>query len=259
MRFVMPEEWGAKVLTDKVVWSDDKRYAPHLTIVHYGGGTNAAGGSEWGTPPYSFEAECRVLRSWEAYHTGPSKGMRAIAYNFGIGQTGRVYWLRGPQHSNGGQWSSDDCPSDDGEPANYHSRAVVFILGGAQRPSRAARTAFGRLWVESPLDSTVYCHSDLSDTSCPGAHLTPWVDGRLFIDDLGVWQRGERGRTVLSIRRRLQDLGFKPAFGLGDDKVFTRRLEKRVKEFQTVYRGLEPDGIVGYDTFEAMSLAKGRG
>jgi hypothetical protein len=231
-----------------VAWADDSRYRPLYTIVHYGGSTNLAGGDEVGLPPYSFAQECSSIRGWEAYHTG-SKGMRAIAYNWVGGQTGHLFWGRGPQHANGGQWGYQTDP--EGHPLNYSSRAYAFLLGGAQVPSLEARRTFGRLWLEEPLGSIneVHCHRDYYDTACPGAFLIGWVQRRGWLYDLGVWKRGSKGATVTSIRVALHRKGFHGE-RVSNEK-FGWRLERRVKRFQRSV-GLPVDGIVGHDTFEAL-------
>lgn len=232
----MPQQWGAKVLTNQVDWADDALYRPTKTIVHYGGGKNHAGGDEVGLPPYFPEKEREALRIWEGYHRG-SKGMRAIAYNEGFGQSGFFYFLRGPNHANGGQYG----------PVNSESRAVVFILGGQQVPSAEARRKFGRLWLEEPLGvkNEVFAHEDFGDTACPGAFLNGWIDRRGWLSDLGLWRRGMKGGVVSSIKVALHRHGFwSGRYG----PTFSLLLERRVKQFQEKNL-LVVDGIVGPATF----------
>jgi hypothetical protein len=233
---VMPSQWGARVDTTKP-WPDDATYRPTVTVVHYGGGHNPAGGDEAGLPPYSAATECSVLRSWEHYHV-ESKGMRSIAYNYGFGQSGHHYYLRGPQHANGGHYGD----------INKTSRAVVFILGGAQVPSLQARRMFGRMMLENPLSGIVKCHEDYYKTACPGAFLIGWVDRQGWLYDLGEWREGSKGGVVSSIKVALRDAGYWPAT-LGNG--FTPALEVTVREFQAVH-GLKVDGIVGPHTFAAL-------
>lgn len=236
---IMPEEWGAKVLTDQVVWSDDAAYMPQVTVIHYGGGQNPAGGDAVGLPPYSAQREAEVLRIWEGYHRN-SKGMRSIAYNEGFGQTGRFYWLRGPNHANGGQYGD----------INRTSRAVVFILGGGQVPSHEARRKFGRLWLEEPLgdENEVAGHEDFGDTSCPGAFLRGWIDRKGWLYDLGEWSEGMRGGVVSSIKVALHRQGlWSGRFG----REFTPLVTRRVRRFQA-QNLLLVDGIVGAKTFDVL-------
>lgn len=233
---IMPAEWGAKVDTTKG-WADDSRYKPNCYIVHYGGGANKAGDR-----PYDTDREMAVLRSWEAWHTSKSRPqgtMRAIAYNYGVGQTGTGYYLRGPKHSNGGQYGV----------WNSTSRTVVFILGGEQQASGAARRMFGRLWLEEPFTGKVYGHRDVGDTACPGKWLYEWIRRDGWLDDLGEWCEGERGPIVSSLKVRLHRLGYRltPTYG----PLFNRGLTRQVKRFQRRH-GLLVDGICGRQTFAAL-------
>jgi hypothetical protein len=238
---VMPSEWGARVDTTRP-WPDDDHYRPTVTVVHYFGGHNPAGGDEVGLPPYSFDIECKYLRLAEGWHMDPHRPggpMRAIAYNEGYGQSGHHYYLRGPQHVNGGHYGD----------INKTSRAVVFILGGAQVPSLQARRMFGRMMLEDPLSGIVKCHEDYYKTACPGAFLIGWVDRLGWLYDLGEWKEGSQGGVVSSIKVALHNQGFyKPAmFGPG----FGLGLTNAVKRFQAAH-GLTVDGIVGHDTFAAL-------
>ena len=234
---VMPSVWGAKIDTTKA-WADDPQYKPAYYVVHHGGGANPAG-----VPPYSREAECRVARSWEAWHTRKgadgSPVMRAIAYNFGAGQSGDLDYLRGPKHCNGGQYGDH----------NKESRAFVFILGGDQVPSLAARQKFGRLWLEEPFSGKVFCHSQVGATACPGPWLTPWVARQGWIEDLGVWSLGDEDWIISSVKVRLHRLGYRlvPQYG----PVFDSGLRRQVTAFQRKH-GLVSDGVVGPQTLKAM-------
>lgn len=246
-RIVLPHEWGATVPTDQLVWDDDDHYRPTVTVVHYFGGHNPAGGDAVGLPPYSFDIECKYLRLAEGWHMDPHRPggpMRAIAYNEGYGQSGHHYYLRGPQHVNGGHYGD----------INKTSRAVVFILGGAQVPSLQARRMFGRMWLEDPLSGIVKCHEDYYKTACPGAFLIGWVDRQGWIDDLGVWRVGSKSGVVSSIKVALHLRGFRPQAEFGF--TFGRNMGDQVREFQEA-SGLAVDGIVGPSTLRALGEPKG--
>jgi hypothetical protein len=241
----MPADWGAKVNT-LLPWSDDHLYKPAITIVHYFGGATKSGGDAAGLPPYSFAMECHDLRKAESWHTDPKRPqgqMRAIAYNEGFGQDGRWFYLRGPQHVNGGQYGS----------INRESRAVVFILGGNQVPSLAARRKFGRLWLEEPVGplNSVGCHEDFYATACPGAFLIGWVERQGWIADLGVWKVGAKNGVISSVRVALHRHGYHTSTRF--KAKFTRVLGRKVRRFQRDY-GLHADGIIGPDTLRALGL-----
>jgi len=232
---VLPPAWGARVDGNRR-WADDNTYKPHLWILHYGGGANPAG-----IAPYSQQSEMRVLRAWEGWHMSSSRPqgqMRAIAYNDLIGQTGTHYMGRGP-HNNGGQyghWNND-------------SRAVAFILGGTQIPSPEARRTFGRVWLEDPMDGTILGHRDTGQTECPGDWIETWIKRQGWIADLGVWSQGQSDPVVSSVKVRLWRLGKRPWPSFGP--VFTAGLRTQVQGFQEKY-GIQPDGVVGPQTFKAL-------
>ena len=161
---VTPTEWGAQVDYTKHEW---KPWAPDKFIVHYGG--EAVRGAYDGVA-----REKEVLRAWERYHLG--KGWLGIAYNYAIGMSGTTYLLRGEQRS--GATSGDQEP--DGVPENHEGRAVVFILGGDQRPTAEALAAFDRLYKDRGPGLPVIGHywvKGRSYTACPGVHLDAFIRG----------------------------------------------------------------------------------
>lgn len=64
-----------------------------------------------------------------------------------------------------------------------------------------------------------------------------------------IVKRGNKGINVLNIQMRLQSLGYP----LKRDGLFGSETERYVKEFQKS-KGLNPDGIVGDQTFRALGL-----
>lgn len=61
-------------------------------------------------------------------------------------------------------------------PENHEARAVVFILGGDQKPSQAALDTFSRFWATDP--KPVIGHRDSTKTDCPGDHLYAWIQAK---------------------------------------------------------------------------------
>lgn len=236
-QMILPSGWGAKVDTTRD-WADDGNYRPDCHVLHYGGGANPAG-----TAPFSQESESAVLRAWERWHMRVGSNgypvMRSIAYNYGIGQTGNIFYLRGPKHSNGGHYGS----------INRTSRAVVFILGGDQEPSIQARRAFARLWLEEPFGGKVWGHRDVGQTSCPGSWLYSWLNREGYVTDLAVHSQGDYAPVVQSVKVRLHRLGYRILPGYSPR--FNARLRRQIQRFQTRH-GLTPDGVVGPQTLRAM-------
>lgn len=159
---VAPTEWGAKVDYDAVTW---RPWNVDKWVVHYGGGRQRGA---YDGP----EREREILRSWERYHM--SKGWRGIAYNYAIGMSGAVYRCRGENHSAA---TSGDYEAD-GIPENQEARAVVFICGGDQKPTEAAKNAFKRLYQALGPGLPVIGHywvRGRAYTACPGPHLDDWI------------------------------------------------------------------------------------
>ena len=164
--------WGSRLIYPdgvKQPWQPDK------WVVHYGGGVNRAGVIGGRTPTEQIATEQSVLRSWQRWHID-GKGWQDIAYNYAIGQSGTIYRLRGENRA--GATRGDFEP--DGIPENHEARAVVFILGGTQKPTDAAYAAFRHIWATDPMP--VIGHRDVAisgsggtATACPGEHLTDWI------------------------------------------------------------------------------------
>lgn len=157
---VIPAEWGAEVDYDSKAW---RPWKPDKWVIHYGG-LEVRGHND------GVEREKAVLRAWERYHKH-SKGWLGIAYNYAIGNSGTIYRLRGENRS--GATSGDY--EHDGIPENHEARAVVFILGGGQKPSQEALDAFQELYYTlGPMP--VIGHKDVKGgTACPGAWLTAYI------------------------------------------------------------------------------------
>ena len=186
-------EWGSsKWYADWTLdpWDVDKY------CIHYGGGANVAGSLEkarswvdsWlDSNPDKFIDDCPVevvfpsvknekymLRRWQNYHIN-GRGWTDIAYNYGLGQSGKIYRLRGENRS--GATSGDYEP--DGIPENYEARAVVWIGGAGQQPTEEAYAAFKRIYNADPQPVTV--HSDHKSTGCPGDYWRAWVKDEEYL------------------------------------------------------------------------------
>ena len=141
----------------------DNWYDPHYLLIHWGGLTAQV-------PP---EREDAVLRGWQTYHT-ESKGMRDIAYNYAVGDSGVVYRLRG-LNANGSNKKDLKDPVT-GKRWNDVTVAVVWIggRGDPDGPSDAARRAMRR--IADQVGLPVLVHSDMKATACPGDDWRAWRD-----------------------------------------------------------------------------------
>lgn len=157
-------------------------------VIHWGGGTDPDGDDDIPTEG----EEAAILRSWQRFHID-GKGWSDIAYNYGIGNTGLLYRLRGWNRS--GATSGDI--DQDGIPENQEAVALVWIGGTAGRPSVEAFQAMGQLvraiyralgW-DLTDGSKVTVHSDHKATACPGDEWRAWRDRKGWLD--GVPPAGE--------------------------------------------------------------------
>lgn len=156
---VSPLQWGARVNYDTKLW---RPWTPDKMVVHYEGPTGIGDGS-------TVAREKLRLRAHEAYHID-GKGWLGLAYNYVIGNSGTLYRARGENRS--GATSGDAEP--DGIPENHEARAYLFLVGGNQQPSQAAKNVFHREWLRW-LKPRVTIHSDSTSTSCPGNPLAMWI------------------------------------------------------------------------------------
>lgn len=232
MDFVSPKEWGA--MKDYDSWQSG-HWSPDKWVVHYGGGPNYAGdpakASEKGFEFPSREAEMQVLRSWERWHVN-GRGWRGIAYNYAIGQSGTAYRLRGERQA--AATKGDYEP--DGIPENYEARAVVFILGGDQKPTEDALDTFRRMYREFGDVELVIVHSDVRDTQCPGDWLRKWVKvdkGFLNKGDVMWVKKGDTGFDVEFWQQLLNIAD--PSLQLQEDGVFGDATEAAVRKVTNRY------------------------
>ncbi|MGB8360915.1 MAG: peptidoglycan recognition family protein [Acidimicrobiia bacterium] len=163
-------------------------------IVHHSASHNGRSGAE--TPA--------ILRSWFEYHTGP-KGWNDIAYNFVIDADGGVWEAR--------KGSLDGPIAGDATGGNQGFTQLVCLVGdfNTAQPTSAAKSSLVVLlaWLaeryglstapgaEATFTSrgsnrwpsgtavttpTICGHRDMSNTTCPGDNLYPYVAGPLIAD-----------------------------------------------------------------------------
>ena len=154
--------WGAQKIFDDGALTG--MWVPDKWVIHYGG--NASFGA---TVPGDPEMEMAALRVYEQSHL--SRGWRAIAYNYAVGNSGLIYRLRGENPS--GATSGDY--EGDGIPENAEARAVLWIGGLGQEPTPAAYDAMRQLILDDPM--LVIAHSDVKATNCPGDYWREWIEG----------------------------------------------------------------------------------
>ena len=172
-------DWGSQKIFDdgglSGKWDVDK------VVIHYGGNGNFAGdalrAADRGYEYPSVKAEMAVLRIYEQSHL--SRGWRAIGYNYAVGQSGKIYRLRGENAS--GATSGDF--DNDGIPENNEARAILWIGGLGQTPTEAALRSIAQLIADDPRLVTV--HSDHKSTGCPGDPLREWALRRGWEDYAG--------------------------------------------------------------------------
>ena len=113
-----------------------------------------------------------VLRIYEQSHLSRGPHWRAIAYNYTVGQSGKIGRLRGNNPS--GATSGDY--ENDGIRENAEAVAILANLGGDQVPSAAMLGSISRIIELNPHLRPVIGHRDVKgNTRCPGPILLDWV------------------------------------------------------------------------------------
>ena len=148
--------WGAqKVFDDYTLYDYSKPenyWVPVEYVIHYGGNaTKAAPNPAW---------ESWALRVYEQSHL--SRGWRALAYNYGVGNSGLVYRIRG-----------ENLPAATFG-VNGITKAILWIGGKGQEPSDAAKASISRIINTDPMP--VYPHSFYRTTNCPGDAWREWIN-----------------------------------------------------------------------------------
>ena len=126
----------------------------------------------WGglTPQVTPDIEDDVLRGWQRYHIG--KGWRDIAYHYAVGDSGRMYRLRG---ENPGGATTGTAPNG----YRWNSTGVSIVWIGGQRdedgPSMDAIASLV-LYLDSRALPVLGHVETGKATACPGKDLLQFVE-----------------------------------------------------------------------------------
>lgn len=220
--------------------------------------------------------EASRLRGWRNYHVS-GRGWVDIGYNYGIGQSGRIYSLRGNRvgaHAGG---------------HNSTTVGVLFMVGDNEALTPAAKKAFKSLRAylrNKGAGSGVWGHQQMSgaSTRCPGPYIMGSIrDGSLKAGTGGgaakpgsgggsvggssyesasakhavgsrVMRKFSGGTDVNWLQRRLYKLGYK--IDTEFDSLFGTEVEKAVRALQKDAKLKEVDGEAGNDTIRAAKAGK---
>ena len=225
-------------------------------VAHY-----PAAGRDIGVLSQSQEAS--RLRGWRNYHVS-GRGWADIGYNYGIGQSGRIYSLRGNRagaHATG---------------HNSTTVGVLFIVGDNEPLTAEAKRAFKSLRAylrKKGAGSGVWGHQQMSgaSTRCPGPYIMADIrNGSLAAGSGGgAAKPGGGGGSTYKTVNKTAPLGLydkdpksghtriadwqRDALGYTGKKVdgyFGPGTEKDTKALQKKL-GVRADGLVGDDTLAA--------
>lgn len=252
-----PLDWGAQG-EGYGTWNPDRN--TNQSFVHWGG-TPVSDGAVQG----DIQAEMSQLRSWEKYHM--RNGWRLLAYDFAVGNSGKIYLARGYSRS-GAQIGDVDL---DGTSNNDEAEAIVVLIGKGQTASSEALSSLARLLEILGYDE-VYAHRESAQrgsgtaTACPGDQLMEFVRqyrGGSFESDNSQHGRGgakmfvrkdDKGRLVHYWQKKLKRInrGALPKFGAdghyGDETA----------EWIGRVLGLDPINAIGSNIAEALEAAAAR-
>ena len=210
--------------------------------------------------------EASRLRGWRNYHVS-GRGWADIGYNYGIGQSGRIYSLRGNRagaHATG---------------HNSTTVGVLFIVGDNEPLTREARDAFKALRAylrKKGAGSGVWGHQQMSgaSTRCPGPYIMGDIRaGRLSggsgaaspgggggggstyktvnkTAPLGLYDKDAKDHTRIADWQR-DALGYT---GKAADGYFGPDTDRDTRALQRQL-GVKDDGLVGDDTMAAWKKA----
>ena len=195
----------------------------------------------------------QTVKSIQNFHMDV-RGWSDIAYNFLVGDDGRIYegrgWLVVGAHATG---------------HNTSGIGVCYI--GYNAPTDAAKASIRDLY-DYACDKTGTTllkkgHGQLSgnSTDCPGSTLLAWVKAgmpRPVVEVTNEWPYGpgvlmvkgwESSAGVERVQGALNALGYSPKLIVDGD--FGTKTENAVKWYQE-RMGLQVDGIVGLVTWESL-------
>ncbi len=158
MEMISQADWGSSL-----VYPDGSLYGkwqPKYVVLHWGG---------W-TEEVESDREDDTLRGWQRYHIG--KGWQDIAYNYAIGESGRMYRLRGENHA--GHTSGY---TQYGEHWGNVGVGIVWIGGKRDEdgPSDAALWRLAQYLDERGLPVLGHVQTGKA-TACPGPDLLQFVE-----------------------------------------------------------------------------------
>lgn len=205
--------------------------------------------------------EAARLRGWRSYHVN-SLGWKDIGYSYAIGQSGRIYSLRGDRvggHTYG---------------HNSTTLGVLFIVGDNEPLTAAAKAAFRALRAtlrKRGASSGVWGHREMSgnSTRCPGPYIMGSIrSGELTGSSAGAskpsttapsssrpWRTSPRvsrmpKAEVRSIQQTLTDLGYSLG-SYGVDGSYGDATGNAVKALQADLN-ITADGVYGPGTEKAL-------
>lgn len=190
------------------------------------------------------EQETSLLRGWRNYHV-LALGWGDIGYNYAIGQSGRVYSLRGDRvgaHARG---------------HNSTTLGVLFIVGDNEPLTKAAQASFRALRAtlrKRGASSGLWGHTEMSgnSTRCPGPYIMADIrSGVLKSASAGATVGGASVPVSVPVSGSASVPVIKPATAsktvLKVDGVLGEATAKRIQKGLKV----KQDGVIGTDSIKA--------
>lgn len=165
------------------------RYSTNIDFnddtLHYGGG------SVWGDAIGDHSRCASIWRAWQAYHMD-AHGWIDLAYNGGVCPHGFIFE---------GRWMGRRSAANGTNDGNFRSAAWVYIGGGDDKLTKAAKAAFLDLIAMSRrahnAAGNVRPHSYWKPTACPGRHVDDWIREGLPDPEL-IWSPPPQDLTLFA-------------------------------------------------------------